>query len=65
MYLFHVLPPIPPRLLEFRGAENPQKEHMLSAEFRTAQAEWLEKSEDSARILIKGAQTILGDYGVL
>jgi nucleotide-binding universal stress UspA family protein len=64
IYLFHVLPPIPPRLLEFGGAEDPQKEQMLSAELKTAQAEWLEKVKDAARLLIKGAQTILGDHWV-
>ena len=64
IYLFHVLPPIPPRLLEFGGAEDPQKEQILSAELKAAQAEWIEKSKGAARLLIKRAQTILGDHGV-
>lgn len=35
--LFHVLPPIPPRLLEFGGTEDPQKEQVLSVELKAAQ----------------------------
>lgn len=62
--LFHVLPPIPPRLLEFGGAEDPQKELMLSAELKTAQFEWIEKAKDSARPSLKTAHIILGDHGV-
>ncbi len=62
--LFHVLPPIPPRLLEFGGAEDPQREQLLSAELKAAQAEWVEKAKDAARLSLKSAQTILRDHGV-
>jgi nucleotide-binding universal stress UspA family protein len=62
--LFHVLPPIPPRLLEFGGAEDPEKEQVLSAELKTAQLEWIEKAKDAARPSLKTAQIILGDHGV-
>lgn len=62
--LFHVLPPIPPRLLEFGGAEDPQKEEMLSAELKTAQAEWIEQAKNAAQLSLKTAQTILRDHGV-
>lgn len=62
--LFHVLPPIPPRLLEFGGAEDPQREQLLSAELKAAQAEWVEKAKDEARLSLKSAQTILRDHGV-
>ena len=30
--LFHVLPPLPPELLEFGGAESPQRERSLDRE---------------------------------
>ena len=39
--LFHVLPPIPPKLLEFGGAENPNKEKILSTDLKVAQAQWM------------------------
>jgi len=62
--LFHVLPPIPPHLLEFGGAEDPTKEARLSAELKAAQAEWLEKEKNAAQGLLETAQTILTDHGV-
>jgi nucleotide-binding universal stress UspA family protein len=62
--LFHVLPPIPPRLLEFGGTEDPQKEEALSAELKTAQAEWIEKAKRAAQDSLKRAQSILQDHGV-
>jgi nucleotide-binding universal stress UspA family protein len=62
--LFRVLPPVPPRLLEFGGAEDPQKEQTLSAELKTAQAEWIEKAKKAAQLSLKTAQTILRDHGV-
>jgi hypothetical protein len=46
--LFHVLPSIPPELLEYGGAENPRKEQQLSADLRTAQNDWIEKAKRSA-----------------
>jgi nucleotide-binding universal stress UspA family protein len=62
--LFHVLPPIPPSLLEFGGSENPQKERMLSKELKTAQAEWIEKAKKAAQDSLTINQTILMDHGV-
>lgn len=62
--LLHVLPPIPPKLLEFGGAEDPRKEQTLSAELKAAQAEWLEKAKDSSQATLKNAQSILMDHGV-
>jgi nucleotide-binding universal stress UspA family protein len=62
--LFHVLPPIPPDLLEFGGAEDPQQERVLSAELKTAQAEWIEKAKQRVEDSLKIAQIILMDHGV-
>ncbi|HXX73516.1 MAG TPA: universal stress protein [Nitrospiraceae bacterium] len=62
--LFHVLPPIPPKLLEFGGAEDPQQEARLSAELKTAQAEWLEKAKNAAQPSLEAAQIILKDHGL-
>ncbi|MBH0191551.1 MAG: universal stress protein [Nitrospira sp.] len=38
--LFHALPPIPPRLLEYGGTEDPQNEQALHTELKSAQTEW-------------------------
>lgn len=62
--LFHVLPPIPPRLLEFGGTEDPQKEKELSAALKTAQTEWIEKAKGAAQAPLKRALSILQDHGV-
>jgi hypothetical protein len=47
--LFHALPPIPPRLLEYGGTEDPQKEHVLHTELKSAQTEWIEKAKDAVQ----------------
>ncbi len=62
--LFHVLPPIPPKLLEFGGAEDPQKEQLLSTDLNTAQAQWMEKAKTAAQLSLNTAQTILRDHGM-
>jgi nucleotide-binding universal stress UspA family protein len=64
IYLFHVLPPIPPKLLEFGGAEDPQKEQLLSTDLNTAQAQWMEKAKTAAQLSLNTAQTILRDHGM-
>jgi nucleotide-binding universal stress UspA family protein len=62
--LFHALPPIPPRLLEYGGAEDPQKEQVFRTELKSAQSEWIEKAKDAVQPSITRARAILQDYGV-
>ena len=62
--LFHALPPIPPRLLEYGGTEDPQKEQALGTELKSAQTEWIEKAKDAVQPSITRAQAILQDHGV-
>jgi nucleotide-binding universal stress UspA family protein len=62
--LFHALPPIPPRLLEFGGTEDPQKEQSLRTELKSAQSEWIEKAKDAVQPAITRARAIFQDYGV-
>lgn len=62
--LFHALPPIPPRFLEFGGTEDPQKEQALRTELKSAQTEWIEKAKDAVQPAITRAQDILQDHGV-
>jgi nucleotide-binding universal stress UspA family protein len=62
--LFHALPPIPPRLLEYGGTEDPQNEQALSTELKSAQTEWIEKAKDAVQPSITRARSILQDHGV-
>ena len=62
--LFHALPPIPPRLLEYGGTEDPQKEHVLHTELKSAQTEWIEKAKDAVQPAITRARAILQDHDV-
>jgi nucleotide-binding universal stress UspA family protein len=64
IYLFHVLPPIPPQLLEFGGAENPEREQRLSTDLKNAQAEWIENAKAAASRSLDLAHKILIDTGI-
>lgn len=61
--LFHVLPPVPPGLLEFGGSEDPREEASLSARLKEAQQRWLDEAERSARQSLETAVTLLVDHG--
>lgn len=63
--LFHVLPPIPPKLLEYGGTEDPQKERELSAELRDAQADWTAQAKHSAQSSLEAAIVLFIDHGFL
>ena len=62
--LLHVLPPIPPGLLEFGGAEQPQLEQRLSGELRQEQARWIETAKRNARASLDKALAILLQGGL-
>ena len=63
--LFHVLPPIPPELLEFGGAEDPEKEQSLDQILKKEQAQWIENAKKAAEPMLDNAKTILYRIGVL
>ncbi len=63
--LFHVLPPIPPELLEFGGAEDPEKEQKLDQTLKKEQAQWIEDAKKAAEPMLDNAKTILYRIGVL
>ena len=63
--LFHVLPPIPPELLEFGGAEDPATEHTLDQTLKQEQAQWIEDAKKTAEPIVDNAKTILYRIGVL
>lgn len=63
--LFHVLPPIPPDLLEFGGAEDPATEQTLDQALKQEQAQWIENAKKAAEPILENAKTILYRIGVL
>lgn len=62
--LLHVLPPIPPELLEFGGAEDPDTEHRLSVALKEAQTRWIEETTRGAQPALDRLSTELKDAGV-
>lgn len=62
--LFHVLPPIPPELLEFGGAEDPGTEQKLDETLKKEQAQWIENAKKDAEPILDNAKTILYRIGV-
>lgn len=63
--LFHILPPIPPELLEFGGAEDPATEQKLDETLKKEQAQWIEDAKKAAEPILDNAKTILYRIGVL
>ncbi|GJL66848.1 MAG: hypothetical protein NPIRA05_18190 [Nitrospirales bacterium] len=62
--LFHVLPSIPPELLEFGGAEDPGIEQTLDETLKKEQADWIENTKLAAEPIMENAKTILHQAGV-
>ena len=61
--LVHILPRLPPRWLEFRGAENPQ-ERRLHARLKDNQQRWLAGAKKTARRALGMATATLREAGV-
>ena len=59
LYLFHVLPPFPPELLEFGGSEDPKKEEALTKQLREDQARWIADAIEAAHPLFLRAKETL------
>ena len=63
--LFHVLPSIPPELLEFGGAEDPGTEQKLDKALKKEQAQWIENAKKTAEPMLDNAKMILYRIGML
>ena len=59
IYLFHVLPSMPPELLEFGGSENSKEEETLSKQLREDQAKWIVQVKEAAQPLFEKAIAVL------
>lgn len=52
LVLCHLPPPLPPRLLETRGSEDPKEEERIEARQEVAQARWIaERTAEGERLL--------------
>lgn len=57
--LLHVLPVLPPHLLEFAGSENAELEETMDAEIENKQSEWLSQAKLAAQPLLEQATEVL------
>ena len=62
--LVHLLPPLPPALLEHGGSENPRKEAQLEAGLRAEQELWISKAKKAAQESLNKASSTLRNAGV-
>jgi nucleotide-binding universal stress UspA family protein len=60
----HLLPPLPSRLLEFGGSEDPDEETRLDAGLKMRQARWLAEVKKTAQRALAAANTTLRNAGV-
>lgn len=61
--LFHVLRPMPRKLLEHGGSENPAVEAQLSVQLRNEQDAWIRKERESECHVLKQACETLHNPG--
>lgn len=62
--LVHVLPPLPPRLLEHGGSEDPKKEACLQNELRLEREHWISTAKSAAQKHLDNARTDFRKNGV-
>lgn len=62
--LAHFLPPLPPILLEFGGAEDPDKEKRLNAQLKTEQQQWIAAARQKAEPALNWARSRLRKAGL-
>jgi len=62
--LVHVLPPLPPRLLEHGGSENPATERRLENELRLERERWVSSAKSAAQKHVDDARTTFRKNGV-
>ena len=62
--LLQLLASLPPELLEFGGAEDPDRERRLDAQLKSRQHEWMGQAETAARRSLGRAAATLRDAGV-
>ena len=64
LVLLHVLPPIPPGLLEFGGSEDPKTEQQLDGQLKKEQAQWIAQAKQTAQRLVEKVKGMFLRVGV-
>lgn len=64
IHLLYLLPPLPPELLEFGGAEDPCREERLDTELRRDQDNWIVSARASAGPVLNEAAKSLRKAGI-
>jgi nucleotide-binding universal stress UspA family protein len=62
--LVHVLPPLPPELLEHGGSEDPAKEAQLEAELEVAQHRWISAAKKASEKGLHEDRAVLRKAGI-
>jgi nucleotide-binding universal stress UspA family protein len=62
--LLHILPPLPPQLREFRGAEDPKMEQQLDRELDVKCERWTKDADHAAQALLRTAASLLTKAGM-
>lgn len=65
VHLLYLLPPLPPELLEFGGAEGPRTEQKLQTKLRREQQNWLVSASDSTKPVFDKALRVLQKAGIV
>ena len=61
---FHVFAPLPPKLVEFGGSEDPQEEEKREVDLKAVRAQWMARAAAGARPASAKAQARLRTVGV-
>ena len=64
LVLCHVLPALPPDLLESPGAENPKEEQKVEGDLASAQARWTKAQTAQAAQLVEACARRLEQHGI-
>ena len=62
--LVHVLPPLPPELLEHGGSEDPAKEAQLEAELKVEQHRWISAAKKASQKGLHEDRAVLRKAGI-
>jgi hypothetical protein len=62
--LVHISEPVPPKLLEFGGSENPEEEQAGEAALQSARSDWIDREQTVVAPMFAHARTMLRGVGV-
>ena len=62
--LLHAAKPVPPKLLEFGGSENPEEEQTAEAALQSARTDWIKGERRAVAPMFERARALLSKSGV-